>query len=787
MLRLLRLINWRSHADSTLEFRKGTNLLMGLMGAGKSSVLDGICYALFGTFPAVEHRKMKLEDLIRLNENECKVVLEIAFANDIYKIERKCSKTKKGVVSDAEVYKNNALMDKGPSAVTNYIEHLLKVDYDLFTRAIYSEQNNIDYFLTIDPRRRKEEVDILLGLNKFEDARSNAVSLANRLKSNRKILETKFSRERLNEYMKSKSEKEARSTILEKDISELKKVLILEKETVEKSEQSLILLRNKKQEFDILNKQKIELEGNVVLLRKQLDGKEVDDLPIRSKSEGQSCVNSGAELTHEKKLEELKNKKKDCDEKITAITTQLQTLENNYRNKTKEVTILETKMKTAEKNLLEISAAEKQLALLLDSNSVEIIYAAQKKCEATIVNQRSESLTLQNRIKELNEFDGKKSTGEVCPFCGGALSEEKIAHATKERIMKVEECKKRIAELSTLLSTEIINSDNLVKKLKNVEMITAKLIAVRSQTEDKEVVKPKLEVSIIELQKIIEVKNEKSKELATLNTSVQQLAVSLSEYVALISKKKQLEITEKSLLDVITKLTTIVYDEKSYEETRKKNELLKVTVEKMNGRLTTMETEFKSIGELLIALQKEILHLTSMEIEMKRLAELEEEFIIYKNILAETQTTLRTNLIEAINGAMNEIWHIFYPYKDFKALRLNVTDKDYEFEVFDGEWKAIESVCSGGERACAALTMRVALAMVLTPNLSWLILDEPTHNLDKEAVELLSQTLQFKVPEVVEQTFVITHEEGLMGSEFASSYRLKRDKENFGATVVEKV
>src|SRR3989338_10760274 len=111
--------------------------------------------------------------------------------------------------------------------------------------------------------------------------------------------------------------------------------------------------------------------------------------------------------------------------------------------------------------------------------------------------------------------------------------------------------------------------------------------------------------------------------------------------------------------------------------------------------------------------------------EISKLASLEEEVTIYKNALVETQTNLRVDLIEAINAAMNEIWHIFYPYKDYKALKLNVTEKDYLFEVFDGEWKTLESVASGGERACAALTLRVALAMVLTPNLSMLILDEP--------------------------------------------------------------
>ena len=150
--------------------------------------------------------------------------------------------------------------------------------------------------------------------------------------------------------------------------------------------------------------------------------------------------------------------------------------------------------------------------------------------------------------------------------------------------------------------------------------------------------------------------------------------------------------------------------------------------------------------------------------------------------------TLRKNLIEAINAAMNEVWEIFYPYKNYQAVRLGVTEKDYVFEVHErGEWKSLETVASGGERACAALTLRVALATVLTPNLSWLILDEPTHNLDKEAVALLSETLQLKVPQVVNQTFVITHEEGLIGADFATSYRLVRTKETDGPTESDRI
>ena len=65
MITRVRLKNWKSHLDSEFNFSKGVNTLLGIMGSGKSSVLDGICFALFGTFPAVNQRKLKLDDMIR--------------------------------------------------------------------------------------------------------------------------------------------------------------------------------------------------------------------------------------------------------------------------------------------------------------------------------------------------------------------------------------------------------------------------------------------------------------------------------------------------------------------------------------------------------------------------------------------------------------------------------------------------------------------------------------------------------------------------------------------------
>ena len=64
MISKISLLNWRSHSKSEVEFDRGTNALIGKMGSGKSSIMNAICFGLFGTFPDLQTRKVKLDDLI---------------------------------------------------------------------------------------------------------------------------------------------------------------------------------------------------------------------------------------------------------------------------------------------------------------------------------------------------------------------------------------------------------------------------------------------------------------------------------------------------------------------------------------------------------------------------------------------------------------------------------------------------------------------------------------------------------------------------------------------------
>ena len=70
MIEKVILRNWKSHLESEFTFSKGTNVLIGHIGSGKTSVLDAICFALFGTTPSLQSKKVKLDDIIMTTQPE---------------------------------------------------------------------------------------------------------------------------------------------------------------------------------------------------------------------------------------------------------------------------------------------------------------------------------------------------------------------------------------------------------------------------------------------------------------------------------------------------------------------------------------------------------------------------------------------------------------------------------------------------------------------------------------------------------------------------------------------
>src|SRR3972149_940153 len=180
MIKKIKLQNWKSHTETELQFSKGINVLVGPMGAGKSSVLQAICFALFGSVPEVKKREVKTTELIRRNSGESAVIELLLNSGDKeFQISRQISnKGAEATVRDAD---GVLLAGTNPTQATAFLKNILKLDEDTFLRTVYAKQNEIDLFLQLNPQERKTRLDELMNLHKFEIARKGCVKLANKL------------------------------------------------------------------------------------------------------------------------------------------------------------------------------------------------------------------------------------------------------------------------------------------------------------------------------------------------------------------------------------------------------------------------------------------------------------------------------------------------------------------------------------------------------------------------------------------------------------------------------
>jgi len=763
MIRHIHLINWRSHENTKLEFGYGTNLLVGIMGSGKTSVLDGIIFALFGTFPQLERRQMKLDDIPRYGAPYAKVILSFSWNGSEYVIERKIEKKGSRVLSRAELYKDGTLLENGPTAITKMVEEILGVDYDLFTRAIYSEQNNIDYFLSLEPKRRKEEFDRLLGLDRFEKARATAVTLTNRIESSAKLALEQYSPEKEAELQKSIAEISKKENEIEKGIRENEKMLETAREQLKTLSQSFETIEKNKKQKELLEREIATINGKLASLE-----------------EGLTVVD---EREYEEKKQALEKTKSEL-ERLRAAKREAQKVESDLKAK---MLLVENKIKDAQKKAADIEKIESIIKNLLGGKTEEQIRAEFENGRKELETKNSERMTNLQTITKNRELIKHLAAGmNRCPLCETELGLEGMERVRKKKEEEIKAAEQRIAQIDRELlelKSRIAASEELLKK---AELGKQKVAYIKQQLPEVKV----LETEKKEAENLLKAAVEKTKKMEQeekeLERQIEPMIVKIKAMEENIRKMKAIAETKKRLAVLTEQHGRISFDESEYLSLKKSLEEKRIEEQKLVAQIQYSKKEYELIGQNKKAYEQELADLLHFKKKAEAMKTIVEELKIYKNALLETQVGLRKELIDAINNAMNEIWGIFYPYGNYKALRVNVTEKDYVFEFLENdEWKPLETIASGGERACAALTLRVALAMVLTPNLSWLIMDEPTHNLDRQAIALLSETLQTRVPQVVKQTFVITHEEGLIGADFSRTYKFDRDKGSMSPTKVE--
>ena len=149
----LHLKNFKRHQDLTCSFGKGFNVITGGNYQGKSTTLQGILFAMFGS-SAVPGGA----EVIKHNgEHNPKVTLDLTDGTDIYQITR--------TLNGATLFKNGESVAKGTTVVTQDVEKLTGLSKKYFQRLKYSRQSETAALVDMSTTELSTTVETLSGVS----------------------------------------------------------------------------------------------------------------------------------------------------------------------------------------------------------------------------------------------------------------------------------------------------------------------------------------------------------------------------------------------------------------------------------------------------------------------------------------------------------------------------------------------------------------------------------------------------------------------------------------------
>jgi len=160
-------VRWKNfistgNAFTEIALDKSTNtLVIGENGAGKSTMLDAICFALYGR----AFRKIKKDQLVNsINQRDCLVELEFEAYTREYKVVR-------GIKPNVfEIYQDGVMLNQ-TAAVKDYQELLertiLRMNLKSFSQIVILGSASFVPFMQLPANTRREVIEDLLDIRVF--------------------------------------------------------------------------------------------------------------------------------------------------------------------------------------------------------------------------------------------------------------------------------------------------------------------------------------------------------------------------------------------------------------------------------------------------------------------------------------------------------------------------------------------------------------------------------------------------------------------------------------------
>jgi DNA repair exonuclease SbcCD ATPase subunit len=322
-------LKWRNLLSTGQYFteinlvKTDTTLICGENGAGKSTMLDALCFVLFGK----SYRSVNIPQLVNtINQKDLLVEIEFNIGQDDYKVVR-------GLVPKVfEVYKNGKMIDqdaKSKDYQRMFEEQILRMTYKAFCQVIILGSANYVPFMRLTAAERRSIVETILDINVFSTMNTILKSKVSQSRDELIEVEGKLSviKERISiqkKYMDERSKDE--KDLTEKYEAEIKEAE--EKATILEGEISVLREKIDFHLADIVDKTTIEkTKNNLESVMRQLNSKTKNlNTSVDFYDKNDTCPTCTQHIEQEFKdsmIATLNTKKQEIEKAITNINTSL--------------------------------------------------------------------------------------------------------------------------------------------------------------------------------------------------------------------------------------------------------------------------------------------------------------------------------------------------------------------------------------------------------------------------------------------------------------------------------
>lgn len=588
-------------------------------------------------------------------------------------------------------------------------------------------QNNIEKLELSNKNLKVDISNLEENISKNSEKKENLENEISNLKIKEENLDLKLKKyislldelEKLENFKDKKLEDKLKKTT---EIDILKKELISKKDlfktiNIEIIEEKLSNFQELEKELKLLEEQKIIFETEIKTLKKS--SKELSDKICPFLNEKcQNLEDKEAEDYFSSKIsikkEDLENLKKNIEEKTQILVEKVvfEDRKKQYFELEKSIKNLELSLKNEEINLKEIELDIKNL----DMNIQKLIENQEFKNSQMLREKKKE---LEVELRNLNLGEKRENLKNLL----------EILEIEKEKILK--------------------NQNSIENNLKEIDEFSKKI----KEDTNKNIESIKSEIKTFE-NKLDILKNPYNEYLKNnvlaedLDNLLLKVDKNIKELYSLRTKKNLLK---EKVSDLEEKIKNI-----KIAELKEKYDIIKEELNEINKKLGSSQEKIENYKKILEKISSQEEKQKKLLIEFKKLENKFNKASLIRNEVGQMGRAISKYMLSGISNIASVNFNKITGRTE--RIEWSNEEKDkYAVYLVGQERKIAFEQLSGGEQVSVAIAIRGTMTEYFT-NSKFMILDEPTNNLDTERKKLLAEYMG-EILNNLEQSIIVTHDD----------------------------